>query len=149
MALTFVEENAASRRRLESVGGRMTEADFGRATDYGWTIAALLAHMAFWDQRVLVLLRRWRDQGMDASPIDANAVNDALRPLCSAMDPHTAMELCLSSAMAVDAELETVTPEFFETIKQATEASGTVFRFSRAIHRNGHLDDIEALLKRA
>jgi len=142
MSLPFVNENTDSRRRLESVVRRLSEEDMRRTTPYGWTVSALLAHLAFWDQRVLVLLRRWKEKGVDESPMDSDAMNGALRPLCHAVEPRQAIDLCLSSAKSVDAELETVTPELFESIR----SSPTHFRFSRALHRNDHLNDIETLL---
>lgn len=147
MALPFVEENATSRRRLETLIRRLSDADLVRSTPYGWTVAALLAHMAFWDQRVLVLLHRWKAKGVDASPIDSEAVNDALKPLCLALDPRQAIDLCLSSAAAVDAELETITADLMEQVQEEVQANRMQFRFSRALHRNAHLDDIEALLR--
>ncbi|HSF83955.1 MAG TPA: hypothetical protein VLA49_22190 [Anaerolineales bacterium] len=58
------------------------------------------------------------------------------------MDPRKAVELCLSSAEDVDADLERITPEFREQI----QASPTHFRFNRALHRNDHLNEIENLL---
>jgi hypothetical protein len=142
MSLPFVRENSDSRRRLEAIVHRLSEEDMRRTTPYGWTVSALLAHLAFWDQRVLVLLRRWKEKGVDESPIDSDAMNGALQPLCHAVDPRQAVNLCLSSARAIDAELETVTAELFETIR----SSPNHFRFSRALHRNDHLNDIEALL---
>ena len=142
MTFPFLQENTASRRRLESLVRRLSDEDLARSTPHGWTVAALLAHLAFWDQRALVLLRRWKAQGVDASPVDADAMNDALKPLCLALDPRTAVELCLSSAQAVDAELETITSDLVEQI----ESSPTHFRFSRALHRNDHLNEIEFLL---
>jgi hypothetical protein len=143
MAFPFLAENTASRRRLETLVRRLSDADLTRSTPSGWTVAALLAHLAFWDRRVLVLLRRWKEQGVDESPIDAHAVNDALKPLCLALDPRTAVELCLASAEAVDAELETITPDLVQQI----EASPTHFRFNRSLHRNDHLSEIELLLR--
>jgi len=142
MAFPFVEENNLSRARLQAVTVRLSEDDLALTTSYGWTIAALLAHLAWWDQRVLVLLRRWKEKGVDESPVDSQAVNEALKPLCHAIEPRRAIALCLASAKEVDAELETITPDLIERI----EATATQFRFSRAHHRNGHLDDIEALL---
>lgn len=142
MAFTFSQENTTSRRRLEDVVSRLTEKDLARSTPYGWTIAALLAHLAFWDQRILALLRRWKETGVDQSPVDSTAVNDALKPLCHALAPRKAVELCLSSAAAADAELETLSADLVAQI----EASGTHFRFNRALHRNDHLNDIEQLL---
>ena len=147
MAFPFLEENTASRRRLETLVRRLSDADLALSTPYGWTVAALLAHLAFWDQRVLALLRRWKAQGVDSSPIDADAVNEALKPLCLAMHPRTAVELCLSSAEAVDAELETITSDLVEEIQEQTQATHTQFRFSRALHRNDHLNHIELLLR--
>ena len=143
MAFPFIEENTASRRRLEALVSRLSDEDLTRSTLHGWTIAALLAHLAFWDQRVLVLLRRWKEKSVDPSPIDSQAMNDALKPLFLAMDPRTAVDLCLSSAEAVDAELETITSHLVEQI----QATPTQFRFSRALHRNDHLNHIELLLR--
>jgi hypothetical protein len=147
MTFPFLQENSVSRRRLETLVRRLSDEDLTRSTPYGWTIAALLAHLAFWDQRVLALLRRWKEEGVDSSPIDADAVNDALKPLCLALDPRTAIELCLASATAVDAELETISAELIEQIEEQLAASPFQFRFSRALHRNAHLNDIELLLR--
>jgi hypothetical protein len=147
MAFPYSEQNAQSRHRLQTLTSRLSDSDLARSTDYGWTVAALLAHLAFWDQRVLVILQRWKEQGFDPSPIDAAAVNDSLSVICHALNPHTAIELCLSSAEAVDAELETVIDDLFKQIEEHIEATSTQFRMNRSLHRDGHLDDIEALLK--
>ncbi|MBI4789858.1 MAG: DinB family protein [Chloroflexi bacterium] len=142
MTLPFIDENTASRRRLDDLVSRLSDDDLSRCTDYGWTVAALLGHLAFWDQRALVLLRRWKANGVDASPVDSTAMNDALKPMCHALHPRAAVELCLSSAEQCDAELETITADLVAQI----QATPTQFRFSRALHRNDHLDDIERLL---
>jgi hypothetical protein len=148
MTFPYSQENAESRQRLESLVGGLSEEDLVRSTDYGWTVAALLGHLAFWDQRVLVLLKRWKEQGFDPSPIDAAAVNDSLRVICHALEPRVAIDLCLYSAKGVDAELETVTPEFFKQIEEHIEATSTPFRLNRSLHRNDHLNDIETLLNK-
>jgi hypothetical protein len=148
MTFPYSQENTESRRRLESLVSGLSDADLALSTDYGWTVAALLAHLAFWDQRVLVILRRWQAEGFDPSPIDAMAVNDSLRVICHALEPRTAIELCLSSAKAVDAELETLSAELVNQMEEHAKASDTQFRMNRALHRNGHLNDIEALLNK-
>jgi len=144
MAFAFVEENNASRMRLETLLGSLTDEELAFSTSYGWTVSALLAHLAFWDNRVLALTRRWKEKGIDESPVDSEAMNEALKPLCLAMEPDTAVQLCLSSARAVDAELETLTADFVQEI----EASPTFIRFNRGLHRNDHLNDIEKILGR-
>src|SRR5687768_10864611 len=148
MTFPYSEQNAQSRRRLEMLLRGLSDEDLARSTDYGWTVAALLAHLAFWDQRMIVILRRWLEEGFDPSPIDAAAVNDSLRVICHALDPRPAIELCLSSAEAVDAELETLTPELVKQIEEHTAATETQFRMNRSLHRDGHLNDIEALLNK-
>jgi DinB superfamily len=142
MPFPFIQENTDSRTKLEGVVHGLSDTDLTRANAAGWTVAALLVHLAFYDRRALVLLRRWKASGLDESPIDADAMNDALLPIFLDLDPHKAAELCLSSAAAVDAELETVTPELFYQI----EAAPTHYRFSRAEHRNDHLNDIANIL---
>ncbi len=144
MAFPFSKENAASRLRLQALVDRLSDEDLTLSTPYGWTVGALMAHLAWWDLRVLVLLQRWKEKGVDESPVDSQAVNDALRPLCHAIDPQKAIELCLSSAEAVDAELETISSDL---IMQVEATTSTQLRFNRALHRNGHLDDIDALLR--
>jgi hypothetical protein len=149
MTFPFTRENADSRRRLETLAARLTGDDLARTTDYGWTIAALLAHLAFWDQRVLALVQRWKAEGLDSSPIDSRAVNDSLKVICHALAPRAAVELCLTSAAAVDAELETLTPGWLKRIDRLVETEPFQFRPNRSLHRNDHLDDIEALLQKA
>ena len=147
MTFPYSEQNAQSRRRLETLVRRLSEEDLARSTDYGWTVAALLAHLAFWDQRMIVILHRWLEEGLDPSPIDSRAVNDALQIVCHALDPRTAVELCLSYAEAVDAELDTLTAELAEQLEQHAAATETQFRMNRSLHRDAHLSDIETLLK--
>ena len=146
MTFPYAEQNAASRQRLVELTNRLSDEDLARTTDYGWTVAALLAHLAFWDQRMIVILRRWLNEGFDTSPMDAQVVNDALRVVCHTIEPRTAVALCLSSAEAADAEFDALTPELTKQLEEHAAATETQFRMNRSLHRNAHLDDIEALL---
>jgi uncharacterized damage-inducible protein DinB len=147
MTFPYSEQNATSRRRLEALVQRLSDEDFARSTDYGWTVTALLAHLAFWDHRMSAILRRWQEEGLDPSPIDMMVVNDALKVICHALEPHAATELATSAAEKIDAELETLTPERVKHLEEHAAATETQFRMNRALHREGHLNDIEALLK--
>ena len=146
MTFPHVQQNDQSRRRLKNLISNLSDADLARSTDYGWTVAALLAHLAFWDQRMIMILKRWREEGLDASPMDANVVNDSLRVICHALEPRRAIELCLSSAEAADAELAKLTAKEVKRMEEHAATTDTQFRMNRSLHRNGHLDDIEALL---
>jgi hypothetical protein len=147
MTFPYSEQNAQSRRRLETLVRGLSEEGFARSTDYGWTVSALLAHLAFWDLRMSAILQRWQADGLDASPIDMMVVNDALKVICHAMEPRAAAELALSAAEKIDGELETLTAEQAKKIEEHAAATETQFRMNRSLHRDGHLNDIEALLK--
>ena len=147
MSFPYTQQNADSRRRLEALVSSLSDADLASTTDYGWTVAALLAHLAFWDHRMSVILQRWQEQGFDESPIDSMAVNDALKVICHALEPRTAAGLAVFAAQKVDAKFETLSDEFVKEIEQHIEATSTQFRMNRSLHRDGHLNDIEALLK--
>lgn len=147
MTFPYTEQNAQSRQRLQDLVRRLSSEDLARTTDYGWTVAALLAHLAFWDQRMVVILRRWLDEGFDASPMDAGVVNDSLKVVWHALEPRAAIELCLSCAETTDAELDTLTADLVQQLEEHAASTGTQFRMNRSLHRSAHLDDIEALLK--
>jgi len=142
MTFPFVVENDEARTSLMRLADRLTDQDLALVTPYGWTIGALFAHMAWWDQRMVVLLRRWSEKGVDESPVDSEATNEALKPLCHAMDPRVAIRLCLESAEQSDAALSEVSPLLLAEI----EASANHFRFNRALHRNDHIRDILSLV---
>lgn len=147
MTFPYAQQNDESRKRLEALARSLTDEDLARSTDYGWTVAALLAHLAFWDQRMIMILKRWREEGLDASLIDSGVVNDSLRVICHALEPRKAIELCLSSAQAANAELATLTAQEVKQMEEHAAATDTPFRMNRSLHRDGHLNDIEALLK--
>jgi hypothetical protein len=147
MTFPYTRQNTDSRQRLETLVKQLSDEDLARSTDYGWTVAALLAHLAFWDHRMSVILRRWQEQGFDESPIDSAAVNDALKVICHALEPRTAAGLAVSAAEKVDAEFETLSDEFVKQIEQHIEATSTQFRMNRSLHRDSHLNDIELLLQ--
>lgn len=142
MTSPFHDANATARLRLETFVRGLSDDELQRPSPYGGTVAGLLAHLAFWDRRVTVLLRRWKGGGVDESPVDADMINDALVTTHAALSPRAAAELCLAAAAEADAEIETVTPELLAAI----EASGVYIRLNRGLHRAGHLADLERLV---
>lgn len=142
MIFPFVQDNNSSRERLASFVRGLSEADLARTNAEGWTVAALLVHLAFWDQRMLVLLRRWQREGVGEAPVDPDMINDSLRPIALAMPSQTAIALCLESAEAIDTALEQMSTELYEEIA----AAPIHYRFNRSLHRHDHLGEIEQLL---
>jgi len=148
MTFPYAQDNSESRRKLETLVRGLSDADLELKVPYGWTVAALLAHLAFCDQRLLVILMRWQKEGFDPSPIDSTAVNDALKVICHALEPSRAAELAIAAAEQIDAELAGLTPDLVKQIEAHAEATSTQFRMNRSLHRDGHLKDIEALINR-
>lgn len=137
----FVVENALERKRLRSLVERLTDEELNLPMGTDWTVAVALAHLAFWDWRLVVLMKRWKQGGeVSPSPIDIDVANESLLPLWLALPPRAAASLAVSAAEAIDREIEDASPELISAI----ENLGDRFRLYRSMHRKMHLDDIEA-----
>jgi hypothetical protein len=138
---SHVADNAAQRARLHALVKRLSDQDLRRPLEAGWTVAGVLAHLAFWDQRVLVLLDQWQagraPRALDHD--DADWINDAGKPLCLALPPRAAADLCRAVADAVDQAVEALPDERLA----ANAAAGGPVNLLRATHRREHLDAIE------
>lgn len=145
---SYTAQNAAERERLRALVQRLGDEELRRPLSGGWTIAGVLAHLAFWDQRVLVLLERWEREGPGSAPPpihhdDVDWINDSAKALCLALPPRTAAQLALATAEAVDQKVAALSDELVAT----NAAAGQPINLLRAEHRRGHLDEIEGALQ--
>jgi len=138
----FVVENTRERERVRRLVDRISDKELSLPLWEGWTIAAALAHLAFWDQRALVLMKKWKISGVVSSPIDDDVTNDSILPLCLAIPPRVAARLAVTATEAIDLELEKAHEDLISDIWQLGER----FRLYRSDHRKLHLDQIESLL---
>jgi hypothetical protein len=143
---TYIALNDAARSRLRALVARLTDADLARPMPAGWTVASVLAHVAFWDQRILVLLDRWEQTPSVVPPAgnlaDVGWINDATKPLLLAMSPRRAAELTVAIAEAVDARVAALPDDLLAR----NAAAGSPLLMTRAEHRGEHLDEIEHVL---
>lgn len=141
----ILTENAHELSRLRALVARLGDADLARPLPGGWTIAAVLGHLAFWDQRIIVLLEAM-ERG-EALPgyheEDVDWINDAGKPFLLALPPRQAAQLALAIAEAVDRKVETVSDD----VMARNAAAGGPLNYLRAEHRRAHLDEIEAALR--
>ena len=137
-------ENERERKRLSALVKRITEKEL-KLVIYkeGWTIAVALGHLAFWDERRRVMLKIWKQKGVAQSPYMEDIVNDTLLPLLLTIPPRKAAELAITTAEALDRELEELPAEMIAAIEALQEP----FALNRGIHRKMHLDEIEAFLE--
>jgi uncharacterized damage-inducible protein DinB len=147
---SYVTENNAERERLRALVRRLSDQDLARRMEAGWTVAAVLAHVAFWDQRIVALLDEWERQDPSWTPPlederDVDWINDAAKALCLALPPRVAAELALSVAETVDRRVAAVS----DAVIEANARAGAPLNWRRAEHRREHLDEIERLLRSA
>jgi len=143
----YVAQNNAQLERLRALVDRLSDEELRRPLSASWTVAGVLAHLAFWDQRVLVLIERWERLGAGSVPPrinreDVDWINDAAKALCLALPPRTAARLAVATAEAVDRKVETLAADLIA----ANSAAGSPINLLRAEHRREHLDEIERAL---
>ena len=138
----FMAANDEARRRLAALVRQLTDKDLQLEMEAGWTVGAVLAHLAFWDLRALTLVRRWEKEGVGPSPVDADAINDATRTILRRLPGSEVRTLVLEAATAIDHALEELPPFRLAEI----ERDAVQFHLSRARHRTVHVDEIEARL---
>jgi hypothetical protein len=90
----------------------------------------------------LLLIEKWKKEGVGPSPIDVDMVNEVVRGLCLAIPPRAAADLAPSATTAIDRAIEHLSPEMINEI----QTIGTTVRLDRARHRRQHLDQIKTAL---
>jgi hypothetical protein len=141
---SFTEQNRAATNRIRTLMVGLSQAQLQQPVGEHWTVAIALAHLAFWDQRVLYSLEQNAGRGEFSIPQIDLVVNDLLLPFWAALPPQAAARLAIETAEALDSRRETFSFPRLEAL-YATHPRWVV----RALHRNEHLDEIEAALNRA
>jgi uncharacterized damage-inducible protein DinB len=137
------DSDAQTRQRLVALVARLGDDELMTQMADGWTVAATLAHLAFWDRRAALLIERWQRDGVGASAADVDAVNDAAKAQWLALPPRVAAEQAVEAAQAADAALEASSRELVQQIVDI----GYPINIRRGIHRGQHLDEIERSLR--
>lgn len=139
---SFVEENRAATARIVALAARLSDEELQQPVGEHWTVAIALAHLAFWDRRVLLSLEESERAGKLVVHEVNLLVNDISLPLWAAIPPREAARLAVEAAQAVDERLATYPASLL------AEAYAHNERWvRRAIHRHGHLDEIDRALR--
>ena len=138
----FLAKNNTERNNLVSFARQLSAEDLRTPMPAGWTVSAVLAHLAFWDLRALTLIQKWQNESVAPSPIDTDVVSEATRRLCLAIEGEAAVELACSAAEAVDQAIAQLSPEMVNSI----QTIATNVRLERAAHRRLHLAEIQQAL---
>ena len=141
--LTFVEQNRLARERIKSLIARLTDEQLLTPVGEHWTVAVALAHMVFWDRRVMHVLDMTERDGKVFLPNLDIFVNDLSLPLWKAIPPREAARICIETAEACDRQLEAYDRNLLEKIYQYNKRW-----VIRALHRNEHLNEVDAALQK-
>jgi hypothetical protein len=133
-----LSRSRAQRERLGALVG-LGDATLSRSLDDGWTVAAKLAHLAYWEGRQLGAIEAWQRHGVPPAwwtlP-EANAVNAARLPEWLATPPREALERAVATAAALDWVMAALSADALAQLPPRRQDPGA--------HRSDHLDEIEA-----
>jgi hypothetical protein len=138
------KRNRASRDRLAAVIAQL--GDRSIPLSGGWTAAALLAHLAFWDGLGAARLERYlreRKPMEFGSDVLTEFINAAGLAQWTATPIRTAAALATDAAAKVDRLIEGLPKDAFDAIR----AMNAPRVLDRSLHRKEHLDEIERALR--
>ena len=140
---SFIEQNRVATERIRALAALPDDALRVPVGEH-WTVAVTLAHLAFWDRRVLAVLDETARAGhLTFPPVDFT-VNDIALPFWTAMPPRAAAGLAVASAEELDRRLEHFPPALLAELRAHNDRWVV-----RALHRNAHLDEADAALAAA
>lgn len=140
---SVIEQNRASTERIRALAARLTDEQMQQHVGEHWTVAIALAHLAFWDRRVMYVLDMTERDGKVFIPEIGIFVNDLSLPLWAAIPPRAAAQIAIETAEELDKRLASFSPALLEEIYVYNKRWVV-----RALHRGEHLDEVDAALKR-
>jgi hypothetical protein len=146
MEQSFVPANKRSRDRLVALVKDLDEGALQQKVDEEWTVAAALAHVAFWDQMCLARWDAYRvGSSLEGVPREIiELINAANLPAWRALPGGTAVDLVIHAMDDLDHRIARLP----EAAERDAAASGFLYMLDRTRHRNEHAAQIEAILAR-
>lgn len=144
MDRSYIGRNRASRERLRALGERFTDEQLTLSLEAGWTVGVALAHLAYWDGRVLATIETSVRHGLPRywwEGVETDAVNAACLPRWQTIAPRDALAEALRVAEIVDRVLEELAPDALAAI-----VAERPWAPDRSRHRGAHLDEVERAL---
>ena len=141
---SYVEQNRTSTERIRALAGRLSDDEMQTKVGEHWTVAIALAHLAWWDRRVMYALDMTERDGKLFVPEIDIFVNDLSLPLWAVIPPRDAARICIETSELLDKQLEEYSQELLEEIYNYNKRWVV-----RALHRNEHLDEADAALKQS
>ena len=135
--------NRASKERIRALAERLTDEEMQTKVGEHWTVGIVFAHLAWWDRRIMYVLDMTKKDGKLFIPEIDIFVNDLSLPLWAAVPPRDAARIAIETSETLDKRLEEYSPALLEEIYNYNKRW-----VIRALHRNEHLDEADAALKK-
>jgi hypothetical protein len=136
-------DNAIWAERLADTIAQLNDTDLTQPLEAGWTVSSVLAHLVFWDMRIVALLEKWnRDGAIGPSEIDADLINEVTRQLFLLLPARAIAEMCLTWSQKANLAIAALDER---TAAEITAKAPNV-RLDRTHHRQAHIEEIEAAL---
>ena len=140
MDRSFIERNRASTERIRAMA-RLSDKEMLTPVGEHWNVSIVLAHLAFWDRRVMYVLDKTEQDGRLFIPEIDIFVNDLSLPLWAAIPPKEAARIAIEAAELLDQRLESYSPALLEGIYTYNKRW-----VDRSLHRGEHLSEADAAL---
>ena len=141
----YIPVNDRERERLRAFIDRLDDDALAAPANAYWTVAGVLGHLAYWDNRVLVLADKI-DRGEPWVPSDAEPegdwLTDSTRAIIHAIAPRAAAELALRIAEETDARVAALPLD-----RMAPRDPESHISPARGEHRSEHLDELERVIR--
>ena len=144
--LDHLAANAAARERVLALASRLSDEQLARPFDDGWTVAAGLVHLAFWDRTHTTRLRAALESGDELPaplPRDViDAINNSGLHGWRLIGGREAVQLFGEISAGVDAYLATLDAPTVARIR----AAGIPRHVEQFRHRDEHANAMERAL---
>jgi hypothetical protein len=139
-----VRKNAESRDRLLALVEHLDEQALNRQVEEEWTVAALLAHVAFWDQICVVRWDAYESGGSLADVPDTliEFINAANLPTWRALSGRAAVDVLRQAMEETDARIAGLP----DAAVQDAMSGGFTYMVDRTGHRNEHAAQLTTFL---
>jgi hypothetical protein len=140
----YTQRNREQTERLRALG-RLSDHDLARPVGEHWTVGVALAHLAYYDGRVLGTLEASSRHGIPRlwwGADETRAVNDARLEVWRAVPPREALDQAIRTAEALDSLIAALPPDFASSVAEERHLA-----LDRSVHRAEHLDEIERAIR--
>jgi hypothetical protein len=107
-----------------------------------WSVKLALAHLAFWDWRVIYVIESARKNRELHAPSFDDQLNDILAPLFDLIPAPDVRAFVLEVSQMLDGLLEDCPGDLLAEMEKRN-----IRLVDRSIHRNAHLDEMEKAIR--